>query len=302
MARAIWTGSISFGLVSVGVRMYTATESKEIHFNMLDAKDLTPISYEKVRADDRSPVPAERITRGYELEKGRFVEIEDDEIERLRPALSHTIDIQAFADLADIDPLYFKKGYWLGPAKGAEKPYRLLVQALADTGKVGVATVVMRNKQHLACLRPLEGLLVLETMYRADEVRGPGDLDVDLGRAELTEAEIEMAKLLVDRLAGPFQPEAVPDTYRDELLELIRAKAEGTPLAPVAAAAPAAPAGDLMEALRASVEAAKAKVGGGAQAGAGSSPAAAPAKKKAAAAKAPEKKPAARKKPASRAR
>src|SRR5205814_8915820 len=177
MARPIWSGTISFGLVSVPVRMYTATESKELRFHFLDKRDMTPIAYEKVRRDDREPVGADDIIRGFEIEKGRFVEIGDEDIDRLDIELTHSIDICDFVSLDEIDPVYFRKAYYLLPQEGAEKPYRLLVRALDETGKVGVAKVVIRSKQHLAGLRGRDGVLVLETMYYADEIREPERVD-----------------------------------------------------------------------------------------------------------------------------
>jgi DNA end-binding protein Ku len=251
--RPIWSGTISFGLVSVPVRMFPATESKELRFHFLDKKDLTPIAYEKVRRDDREPVDPDEIVRGFEIEKGRYVPLDDEDLDRLDIELTHSIDILDFVDLNEIDPLYFRKAYYLLPAEGAEKPYRLLVRALDETGKVGIAKVVIRNKQHLAALRPYEGLLVLETMYYADEVRNPEALDGELGSSKLQKAEVDMAKALVENLSEPFKPEKYDDTYRKELLDLIQAKAEGQPL-PEPAKGQEGEVVDLMAALRESVE------------------------------------------------
>jgi len=253
MARAIWSGTISFGLVSVPVRMYTATESKELRFHFLDKRDLTPIAYEKVRRDDREPVDPESIVRGFEIEKGRFVEIGEEDIDRLDIELTHSIDICDFVSLDEIDPVYFRKAYYLLPQEGAEKPYRLLVRALDETGKVGVAKVVIRNKQHLAALRPLDDLLVLETMYYSDEVRDPAKLDGEVPKPQIRKEEVEMAKTLVENLSARFDPEKYDDTYRKELLDLIRAKAEGQPL-PEPQEEGEAEVVDLMAALRESVE------------------------------------------------
>src|ERR671924_328464 len=196
--RSIWSGTISFGLVSVGVRMFPATESKELRFHFLDKKDMTPIAYEKVRRD-------------------------------------------------------YRKAYYLLPSQGAEKPYRLLVRALAETGQVGIAKVVIRNKQHLACLRTYEDYLLLETMYYPDEIRNPASLDGDIGAARLQKAEVEMAKTLVENLSEPFKPEKYTDAYRKELLDLIRAKAKGRKL-PEPAEEEEGEVVDLMTALRESVE------------------------------------------------
>jgi DNA end-binding protein Ku len=225
--RPIWSGTISFGLVSVPVRMFSAIESKELRFRFLDKRDLTPIGYEKVRKDSGEAVAPDDIVRGFEIEKGRFVPLEDEDLDRLDVELTHTIDICDFVSLDEIDPIYFRKAYYLLPQDGAEKPYRLLARALEETGKVGIAKVVIRNKQHLAALRPYDGLLVLETMYYADEIRRPESVD---GKAKLQKAEVEMAKSLVENLSEPFKPDKYDDTYRKELLDLIRAKAKGKKL------------------------------------------------------------------------
>jgi DNA end-binding protein Ku len=248
--RPIWSGAISFGLVSVPVRMYSATESKELRFNFLDRRDLSPIGYEKVRKDTGEAVPSDEVIRGFEIEKGQYVPIEDEDLDRLDIELTHSIDICDFVDLDEIDPIYFRKAYYLLPQEGAEKPYRLLVKALEETNKVGVAKVVIRNKQHLAALRAHDGVLVLETMYYADEIRQPETVD---GKGKLQKAEIEMAKSLVENLSDKFDPKKYNDTYRKELLDLIRAKAKGRKL-PEPKEEEGAEVVDLMAALRESVE------------------------------------------------
>jgi DNA end-binding protein Ku len=248
--RAIWSGTISFGLVSVPVRMFTATESKELRFHFLDKNDLTPIGYEKVRKDTGEAVDPEDIVRGFEIEKGQYVPLEDEDLDRLDIELTHTIDICDFVDLDEIDPIYFRKAYYLLPQDGAEKPYRLLVRALEETRKVGIAKVVIRNKQHLACLRPFDDLLVLETMYYADEIRKPETVD---GKVQVRKPEVEMAKSLVENLSEPFKPDKYDDTYRKELLQLIRAKAKGKKL-PEPKEEEEGEVVDLMAALRESVE------------------------------------------------
>ena len=224
MPRSLWTGTISFGLVSVPVRMVGATESKELRFHFLDKRDLAPIGYDKVRRDSGEHVDNEDVIRGFEVEKGRYVPLEDEDLDRLDIELTKTIDICDFVDLDEIDPIYFRKAYYLEPNEGAEKPYRLLEAALEETGKVAIAKVVIRNKQHLACLRPWQGTIVLETMYFADEIRKPEAVD---GKAEVREGELEMAKSLVENLSESFDPSKYGDTYRKELLELLRAKAAG---------------------------------------------------------------------------
>jgi DNA end-binding protein Ku len=250
VARSLWTGTISFGLVSVPVRMVSATESKELRFHFLDKHDLQPIGYDKVRRDTGEHVEPDDVVRGFEVEKGRYVPLEDEDLDRLDVELTKTIDICDFVDLDQIDPIYFRKAYFLAPQEGAEKPYRLLVRALDETNKVAIAKVVIRNKQHLAALRPWEGTLVLETMYYADEVREPEKVD---GNVRLQKPEVEMAKSLVENLSADFDPKKYDDTYRKELLQLLRAKAKGRPL-PEPDEEPEGEVVDLMAALRESVE------------------------------------------------
>src|SRR5438067_1578669 len=173
--------------------MFTATESKELRFHFLDKTDLQPVGYDKVRKDTGEHVDPDQIIRGFEVDKGRFVELTDEDIDRLDIELTRTIDICDFVDLEEIDPIYFRKAYYLAPQDDAEKPYRLLVRALEETGKVGIAKVVIRNKQHLACLRPYHGTRVPEPMYYADEVRRPTELGVD-GKVQARKPEADTAK------------------------------------------------------------------------------------------------------------
>jgi DNA end-binding protein Ku len=247
--RSLWTGTISFGLVSVPVRMFGATESKELRFHFLDKHDLQPIAYDKVRRDTGKHVDNDDIVRGFEVEKGRFVPLDDEDLDRLDVELTKTIDICDFVDLDEIDPIYFRKAYYLAPQDGAEKPYRLLTRALEETGKVAIAKIVIRNKQHLAALRPSNGTLVLETMYYADEVRQPERV----GGGRLAKPEVELAKSLVENLSAKFDPNKYDDTYRKELLQLLRAKAKGKEL-PEPEQEPEGEVVDLMAALRESVE------------------------------------------------
>jgi DNA end-binding protein Ku len=253
VARSIWTGTISFGLVSIPVRMFTATESKELKFHFLHKDDLVPIGYDKVRKDTGEHVDPDEIIRGFEIEKGQYVPITDDDVDRLDIELTHSIDICDFVDLEEIDPIYFRKAYYLLPQEGSEKPYKLLVNALDETGKVAIAKVVIRNKQHLSCVRPYEGRLLLETMYFADEVRSPESLDGELRGGKLTKPELEMATSLVENLSEPFDPAKYDDTYRKELLDLIKAKAKGMDL-PEPQQEEEGQVVDLMAALRESVQ------------------------------------------------
>jgi DNA end-binding protein Ku len=254
VARAIWSGVISFGLVSVPVRMYTATESKELKFHFLDKRDMAPIGYDKVNRETGESVAADDIIRGFEVDKGRFVELTEEDIDRLDVELTHSIDICDFVSIDEIDPLYFRKAYYLLPQEGAEKPYRLLVKALEETGKVAIAKVVIRNKQHLAAIRPVNGTLVLETMYYADEVRQPEEAP----KPQVREPEVEMAKTLIENLAAKWDPEKYHDRYRNELLDLLQKKAEGEPL-PEPKVEEGGEVVDLMEALRQSVAATQKK-------------------------------------------
>jgi DNA end-binding protein Ku len=252
MARPIWSGTISFGLVSVPVKMYSATESKELRFHFLHKDDLEPIGYDKVRKDTGEHVDPDDIVRGFEVEKGRYVELTEEDLDRLDIELTHSIDICDFVDIDEIDPIYFRKAYYLLPEQGAEKPYRLLLAALEETGKVGIAKVVIRNKQHLAALRPWEGVLLLETMYFADEIRKPESVD---GKVELRKPEIEMARSLVENLSDTFDPEKYDDTYRKELLALLKEKAETGEISEPREEKPEeGEVVDLMAALRESVE------------------------------------------------
>ena len=248
MARSIWTGSISFGLVSVPVRLFTATESKELRFHFLDRRDLTPIGYDKVSKETGKHVDADEVVRGFEFAKGRFVELSDEDIDRLDIELTHSIDICDFVSIDEIDPIYFRKAYYLLPQDGAEKAYRLLLRALDETGRVAIAKIVIRNKQHLACVRPVGKTLVLETMYYADEVRKPEDAPAP----QVRPAEVEMAKTLIENLAAKWDPRRYHDNYRNALLDLLEKKAEGEPL-PEPKEAEGGEVVDLMDALRQSV-------------------------------------------------
>jgi DNA end-binding protein Ku len=253
-ARSIWSGTISFGLVSIPVRMFSATESKELRFHFVDRHDLEPVGYDKVRKDTGEHVDPDDIVRAFEIEQGRYVPLEPDDLDRLDIELTRAIDILDFVQLDEIDPVYFRQAYYLLPQEGGERPYRLLEQALEETGRVGIAKVVIRNKQHLACLRTFDDVLVLETMYYADEVRTPASLDGDLSfrDVEVRKAELDIAKTLVENLGAEFDPTKYTDTYRAELLELLEQKAAGGELPePKEQEAEVV---DLMQALRESVE------------------------------------------------
>ena len=221
--RAIWKGSISFGLVNIPVGLYPATRSDDISFRQLRAEDLSPIRYKRVAEADGEEVPWEKIVKGYEYDKGEFVVVTDKDFEKAMPEATQSIDIVEFVDLAEIDPMFFDKPYYLEPQKGGKKAYALLRDTLKDTGKVGVARVVIKTRQHLAAVKPMANALVLELMHFPDEVLQPAGLD--LPRAEkLGKKEMEMAKSLVDTMSGKWEPKEFHDEYRDKLIKLIEEK------------------------------------------------------------------------------
>jgi DNA end-binding protein Ku len=259
MPRPIWSGSISFGLVNVPIRLITATSPKDVRFNQLHEPDGARIQQKRVCAADGEEVPYEEIVKGYEISPGQYVIIDPDELTALDPEASHTIDLEEFVDLDQIDPVYFDKAYYLVPDKRAEKPYALLAEAMARSNKVGLARFVMRTKQYLAALRSKDGVLVLSTMLYDDEVIPLKGLDGVPEDIELSDREIAMAEQLVASLATDFEPAKYHDEYRQRVLDLIEAKSEGQVLAAPPATTPAAPVVDLVAALEASLAAAKSK-------------------------------------------
>jgi DNA end-binding protein Ku len=265
MPRAIWTGAISFGLVTVPVKLYTAVQSKTVRFNQLDGKDGSRVQMKRVNAQTGEEVPYERIVKGYELSPDRYVVIDPDELEALDPKKTKTIDIEGFVDLEDIDPIYFDHPYYLVPGTGGAKPYRLLVDAMRASGKVGVAKVVIRSKEQLVALRPIGEVLGMTTMNFHDEVVDAEGLDEVPAADEVqtTDRELEIAQQLVDSLAEPFEPERYRDTYREQVLDLIERKAAGEEIAVQPAAEEAAPVPDLMSALKASLDAVRERTGDG---------------------------------------
>jgi DNA end-binding protein Ku len=307
MPQAIWTGTIGFGLVSIPVRLYPATEPKDVRFHLYDRASGKRVRLARVTRDDDAPtfvpeprslgglaslpagaelrhtppadvegdeldedddrpatlepqrgVAAHEIVRGYQLPSGDLVTIEDDELEAIRPERSRNIEVEEFVDLADIDPVYFEKSYYLAPGRGAaaEKPYALLLRAMRSAGQVAIGRFVLRTRPHLVAIRPLDSVLALETLYFGDEVRSPDELVRGAG-AQVSEREVETAKQLISALASEWVPERHGDEYREQLLDMLRSKA------PQVAAPEETPAGapvdDLMAALKASVEAAKEK-------------------------------------------
>jgi DNA end-binding protein Ku len=249
--RAIWSGAISFGLVNVPVRMYSAIEEKDLHFHLLHRKDDSRIGYEKVCKKEGKPVPDDEIVKAYETSKGNYVYVDEQDFAAAAIQGYKTIDITDFVPYEEIDPIYFEKTTYLGPGEGGEKVYSLLVKAMEDSELAALATYVMREKQQLGCLRVRKGVLTLERMYFADEIR-PID-EIKPQKARVSGEELEMAATLIKRFSGHFRPEKYKDTYRQALLKVIRAKQQGKE---VHVETPAKPeeAPDLLSALRASLE------------------------------------------------
>jgi DNA end-binding protein Ku len=258
MPRAIWSGAISFGLVNVPVRMYSAIDEQDIHFHLLHERDDSRIGYEKVCKAEGKPVPDDEIVKAYEVKDGEYVYVTDEDLEAAEGENYRTIDIEDFVAYDEIDPIYFEKTYYLGPADGAERVYALLLRAMEQSGLCGIGTYVMRDKQHLGCLRVRDGVIQLEKMYFADEIRPTDELAV--GKTKVAERELEMAAELIDRFTGPFEPEKYEDTYRKRLLDVINAKRKGKEVHIERRPADEEPA-DLMEALRASLESAQRRGG-----------------------------------------
>jgi len=303
MPRAIWTGAISFGLVTVPVKLYAAVQSKTVKFNQLDAEDHSRIAMKRTNAQTGEEVPYDRIVKGFEIGPDRYVVLEAGELESLDPRKTKTIDIEGFVELSEVDPIYFDHPYYLVPGTGGAKPYRLLVDAMRESGRVGIAKVVIRSKQQLVALRPIGDVLAMSTMVFHDEVVPADSLDEvpDAADVEANPRELEMAKQLVESLTETWEPEKYHDTYREEVLALIERKAAGEEIAVQPAREEPSQVPDLMSALKASLDAVrKGDAGAGAGAdggdddGAGNGNGGAPAKAR----KAPAKKPAARKAPA----
>ena len=253
MPRAIWTGSISFGLVNVPVRMYSAIDERDVRFHLLHEKDDSRIGYDKVCKKEGKPIPDDEIVKGYEVSEGKYVYLTDEDLEAAAGESYRSIDIQDFVDADEVDPIYFERSSYLGPAEGAEKPYALLVRAMEESGLVGIVTYVMRDKQQLGCVRVRDGMIVLEKMFFADEIRPTKGIRPR--KATVPKQELSMALDLIDRFRGPFEPEKYEDTYREALLEVIDRKRKGKDVHAEAEPERGDEPADLLEALRESVEA-----------------------------------------------
>jgi DNA end-binding protein Ku len=259
VARAIWSGSISFGLLNVPVKLYSAVSKQTVRFRELREGDGSRVKHKRVAESDGKEVPYEKIVKGYEYAPDQYVVLTKDELSDLEPQRSRAIEIQDFVDLDDIDPIYFEQPYYLGPDKGAERAYALLVQAMKDAHKVAVARFVLRNKEHLAAIRPMDDVLTLTTMRFHDEVSSPKDLDdvfEDAKPKKPEKKELEMATQLIDSLTSDFQPDSYRDEYREELLDLLEQKAAGKEVVSAPSEEPKpTKAPDLMAALEESLNA-----------------------------------------------
>ena len=255
MARSMWSGFLSFGLVSVPVGLYTATADQTIHFHQLHKGTSNRIRYRKVDEVTGEEVAASDIVNGFDLGDGEYVVVTREELKDVAPGKSETIEISDFVDLDQIDPVHFRQTYYLAPrGKGADRAYALLRQAMHETGKVGIATMILRDKEHLVAVRPGEDVLILQTMYFADEIREPGDEELDIlpGEAEFGERELEIARQLIESLTVPWSPGDYQSTYRARVEELIESKRDGQTVV-VEQERPKANVIDLMSALEASV-------------------------------------------------
>ncbi len=259
MARAIWKGSISFGLVNIPVGLYSAETRDDISFKLLDKKTMSPIHYKRVSEESGKEVPWDETVRGYEFESGKYVVLSDEDLKGAAPEATQTIDIVDFVDIDEISPLYFDKPYYLGPDKKGAKAYALLRETLRRTGKVGIAKVVIRTRQYLAVVVARGDVLTLELLRYAHELRDPSELDVPGGKAGVTDREIDMAERLVEGMVAAWDPEKYKDTYRQDLMKMIEKRVEAGQLesSPEPAPKPKADRGnvvDLMALLKQSVE------------------------------------------------
>src|SRR5215203_2118859 len=270
MARAIWSGTISFGLLNVPVRLYSAVARRSIALREIRESDSARIKHRRVAEGTDEEVPYENIVKAYELSPGQYVPLSKDEMAALAPEKTRAIDVQDFVDIEEIDPMYFDSPYYLGPADGAEKAYSLLASAMQSSGKAAIARFVFRNKEHLSAIRPADGVLTLTTMRFHDEVVPASELDdlVPDKKPKVAKREQEMAEQLIDSLSTEFEPNSYRDEYREQLLALIEQKAEGKEIvAPETEAPKATKAPDLMAALEESIAAVKEKGKGGSKDG-----------------------------------
>lgn len=257
MPRAIWSGAISFGLVNVPIKLYSATSPKTVRFHQLHARDGVRIQQKRVCPADGEEVPYDQLVKGFEISPDRYVIVRQEELDALDARHTKTIDIEAFVELSEIDPVYYDNAYHVAPATGGAKAYALLLRSMEEAGKVAIGRFVLRTKQQICALRPTGGVLTLSTMLFGDEVNAPERLDEleGLDEVEATKAEVAMAQQLIESLSTPFDPSAYRDEYRERVLDLIERKAAGEEIAVQPAAEAPAEVPDLMAALEASVAA-----------------------------------------------
>lgn len=257
MAHAIWSGSINFGLVTIPVKLFTAVKTDELSFNMLHAKDEGRIKYERICSVDGKPVPWDEIVKGFEYEKGEYVILTDEDFKRVNPEATQSVDILEFVELDKISPMFFDKPYYLEPTKQGRHAYALLRETLEKTNRVAIARVVIRTKEYIAAVKPIDGALVLELMHWASEIIAPSTLEIP-GRENLPEQEMKMAKMLVDTMSvDEFEPEKFANKYHDELLTMIEARAAGKELPKPKKAPTRAKVVNLMDVLAQSLEESK---------------------------------------------
>lgn len=254
MPRPIWTGSVSFGLVNVPVKLFTAVRHKDVRFHQLHAADGARVQQRRFCSLDGKEVPYEEIVRGYEIAPGRYVVVGQEELEALDPESTRRIDVEAFVPLSEIDPLFYDGSYYLAPDAAGTRAYKLLVDSMVESGQVGIGRLVLRTKEYLCAVRPVDGVLVLSTMNYADEIADPSELEgLPTDDAPADDRELEMARRLIELLSSDFDAAAYHDTYRERLLELIERKAEGQEITVPEPAEPSATVVDLMSALEASL-------------------------------------------------
>jgi DNA end-binding protein Ku len=254
----VWSGTISFGLIAIPIKLYNAVSKKHVSFNQLDDRTMSRIRLKKVSAETGEDVPDEHIVKGYEISKGRYVVVDPDELEPFIPTATRAIELEEFVDLDEIDPKYFDSPYIVAPDKNA-KPYVLLARAMEEAGKVALGRFVMRNKQYVTAIRAVDGNLMMSTMVFADEVVNPANIEEleRLDEVDVSDREVKMAEALVESLTAPFEPSKYTDEYRKQVLDLIERKAGGEQFELPATTAAPTPVIDLMAALEASVKAAK---------------------------------------------
>lgn len=255
MPRSMWKGAISFGLVTIPIRLYTATDSKDVSFNLLHAKDNARIKQQRWCPVDEEVIEWSDVVRGYEYAPDQYVVMTEEDFKKVPVKTVHTIEIEQFVQLEEIDPVYYEKSYYIEPEELGKKPYALLMRTLMETGRVAVAKVALRNKEQLCTLRPRGDVILMETMFYPDEVKSTTELNLPDESIQVSDRELAMAKMLVESMASEFEPAAYKDEYRQALLEVIEQKVEGTEVVrPMPAPGKIT---DLMTALKASIDAAR---------------------------------------------